>query len=439
MKFPCVVCGKEYPNTFQMNKCARSGTCKPLHEEKEVSSANRPKYEFPFENAKSSSIEKYQWEKHGIDGAHHSMGGLGSLGVFLLNLKNDAGVIVMKQGAISSAAECFCSLLYRDLKLAAPAIRVLNEVEYKKIVAQLGDVSFTTPGAGDHLQSRAGQRGAMLMEFGAGVTLKHPSIKDILGNADKAKQLLQGFGKLIAVDMLVNNFDRSPAIWTHEGNANNILIQDTGGEVIVTAIDQAITPIVNEQYGDDRIGVYVDNVTKMCEEAVDRNIDGPCSKKILKFWKQYTDHDIGDAGLRDVHEGIVETCIVIGLYHNFASLHSQATSMFTEAGWGTPGLVSLNISFLERVANAIAESVAKVKNDSAEDSKKSQDANEKVEDTTKRGASIKEAPPKDDETQNPVEQTNSSVHSSSEKYENKKEKEKQSRGGFCCYGDSDSD
>ena len=38
-------------------------------------------------------------------------------------------------------------------------------------------------------------------------------------------------GRIIAVDMLCNNFDRSPLIWNHEGNANNVLIRAVGGQV----------------------------------------------------------------------------------------------------------------------------------------------------------------------------------------------------------------
>ena len=64
-------------------------------------------------------------------------------------------------------------------------------------------------------------------------TLAPPAYHPRTRHTGKSKSLLTQFGNLIAVDMLVNNFDRSPAIWTHEGNANNILIELVGDEVVV--------------------------------------------------------------------------------------------------------------------------------------------------------------------------------------------------------------
>lgn len=44
-------------------------------------------------------------------------------------------------------------------------MRVLEDKEFKQMITQLEDVRFTTPGAGDSLQSPGRQRGAVLMEF----------------------------------------------------------------------------------------------------------------------------------------------------------------------------------------------------------------------------------------------------------------------------------
>lgn len=52
------------------------------------------------------------WEQFGVDGAHHSLGGLGSLGVFFINLKSDAGVVVAKQASSQSASELSVSSRY---------------------------------------------------------------------------------------------------------------------------------------------------------------------------------------------------------------------------------------------------------------------------------------------------------------------------------------
>lgn len=46
----------------------------------------------------------------------------------------------------------------------------------------------------------------------------------------------------MCADMLVNNFDRTPAIWDHEGNANNLLVDvRADGSVAVWGIDQVLS------------------------------------------------------------------------------------------------------------------------------------------------------------------------------------------------------
>jgi hypothetical protein len=82
--------------------------------------------------------------------------------------------------------------------------------------------------------------------FCRGVTLKHPDAAKALGGGDRgATEVLHTLGKLVCADMLVNNYDRTPAIWDHEGNANNILIDVRGGDgsVAVWGIDQVPCPL----------------------------------------------------------------------------------------------------------------------------------------------------------------------------------------------------
>jgi hypothetical protein len=135
---------------------------------------------------------------------------------------------------------------------------------------------------------------------------------------------------------LLNNFDRTPAIWDHEGNANNLLFC---GEHLV-AIDNATTGILNE----DGAGLgrapcccssssanvdagcwlrpglrrYLDRVREALQEAKAKRTDGPCVSKVLRrlscqgqvltavhrqvgaqvrrFLNVWTQHDIGEAG-----------------------------------------------------------------------------------------------------------------------------------------------
>jgi len=52
-------------------------------------------------------------------------------------------------------------------------------------------------------------------------------------------------GRLMAFDMLINNFDRVPLVWTNDGNLSNVMLGSSLGSVV--GIDQAVAPITNEQ------------------------------------------------------------------------------------------------------------------------------------------------------------------------------------------------
>lgn len=346
---------------MQSEECI--ATEKAKEAEHQVSSAERAAYEFDFSTAKSGNISKPRsWEAFGVDGAHHAMGGLGSLGVFLINLKAEGGVIVAKQGAITSPAELYCSLLYKQFNVAAPQMRVLGMPEWRSLVDELGKVCFTSPGAGDHLQSRGLQRGAVLQEVGPGVTLKHPSIAGYLADAIAGPKLLHELGRIIALDMLVNNFDRSPMIWSHEGNANNILIKvDPDGTVIVSAIDQGVSTIVDTAGETANVDAYVAKVKAAIAEAAEQKGVGPYITKIRDFIKQWVGpgHDIGMAGCQHVQGGIMECAVEIAGNHGHHAIWQETADAFTKAGakWGEHGVAAINVDFIESVATAIAESI----------------------------------------------------------------------------------
>jgi len=364
--FKCYVCGTEWPNTFKMSRCPQSEECMAKAKAaeagvKEVSSSSRPAYEFDFSAARGGDIKRKDgWADFGVDGVHHAMGGLGSLGVFLANLKGDGGVIVAKQGSIQSASEFYCSLMYKQLGCDAPQMRVMAMAEWERLVEAFGDVCFTSPGAGDALQSRGKQRGALLQDFCPGVTLKHPDAATYLQDAAYGPHLLKQFGRIIAVDMLCNNFDRSPLIWNHEGNANNVLIRAVGGQVIVRAIDQGVTAIRPHDDGDETmVKEYLDKVQMAVFEAAKKEHEGPCITKVRDFFTRYTGVDIGAEGCAHVQEGIMDGAVACGTFRDFEGLFHTTAEAFSSvsAVWGLHGMDSINMPFLDLVSNAMADAV----------------------------------------------------------------------------------
>ena len=68
-------------------------------------------------------------------------------------------------------------------------------------------------------------------------------------SGEDGEAVLESIGAIIAMDMLLNNFDRTPFVWDHEGNANNIMFQRESTRAF--AIDNTTAPITDDE------GVYV--------------------------------------------------------------------------------------------------------------------------------------------------------------------------------------
>jgi len=69
-------------------------------------------------------------------------------------------------------------------------------------------------------------------------------------------------GRLVAFDMLINNFDRLPLAWTNEGNLSNLMLGSSCGPVV--GIDQSITPMHAEG-----LRLYASRVRQAVVEARD--------------------------------------------------------------------------------------------------------------------------------------------------------------------------
>jgi len=270
---PCADCSMTFTNMVQLKRHKQSGACTESNMVAATpSSIMLPPFVYNFEaDGVTAPIDTLALATLAVDGIHHSAGGLGSLGVFFLKLSGagNNGVIVLKQGARQSAGEFFCSLLYRGVGVPTPTMRVLSNQQLKVVAGSVGACPCTSPGAADKLQYHTGN-GAVLMEYSPGCTLKHPSVPPALGDAVSAGPILRGFGSVIAVDVMINNFDRAPFVWSHEGNANNIIIRIDGAESRVVAIDQYSTAITNP----DGLEAYLTKVRESTAEALAGNTSG---------------------------------------------------------------------------------------------------------------------------------------------------------------------
>mmetsp|Transcript_53549 Transcript_53549/g.128976 ORF Transcript_53549/g.128976 Transcript_53549/m.128976 type:complete len:232 (-) Transcript_53549:430-1125(-) len=96
-----------------------------------------------------------------------------------------------------------------------------------------------------------------VVEFVPGIVLQGLPGQQALGQGPQ--QLLQELGELIALDCLLNNVDRVPAIWQNEGNLSNVMI--VSGSVV--GIDQQVNPITNPA-GSQK---FIDTLSGFCQDV----------------------------------------------------------------------------------------------------------------------------------------------------------------------------
>merc|ERR1712037_895417 len=82
-----------------------------------------------------------------------------------------------------------------------------------------------------------------------------------------AGAILQGVGRLIALDCLTNNLDRVPAIWANDGNLGNIMVHISGD---VLGIDQQVVPIADKD-GRNR---YFETLRDFVRDTKQRHVHG---------------------------------------------------------------------------------------------------------------------------------------------------------------------
>lgn len=147
--------------------------------------------------------------------------------------------------------------------------------EFKVLLQQLEEVPFSTEGAIMALQTAriTLDHPSFMMEYFPGVTLKHPQVASYLN--DNQETLMTQFGRLVALDCLLNNYDRTNFLWSHEGNANNLLFLEQGK--FLGAIDQTVASIENTEGRES----YLTSLAAAVTAAADPIAFRPYSMKVM--------------------------------------------------------------------------------------------------------------------------------------------------------------
>jgi len=274
----------------------------------------------------------------------------------------DNKVVVLK-GSSTVLADVFSTTLGNWAKIRVSKMLTItfpSDPQFQEIIEQLDDLDKSKP---EHMQ---GTHSVMcqipiltVLEYIPGTEFSFgANFKTLLKpNTEEAFKRLKDIGKIIALDVLINNWDRFPIIWdAKEGNLDNLFFTLDSH---IVGIDQSVTSIVEEN-----VGEYLERVSELLDQIA--KFDTKNDEKfplIVKFRKYMINHhdfrfDIESSGTMAIWRGMMEGILSIienvtepKLKEYYETCNQQVESVFEgmvsgKDKTGRYGLSRVNIAFL---------------------------------------------------------------------------------------------
>jgi len=269
----------------------------------------------------------------------------------------------------SPQSELFAMALTRHLNLSAPDARVVarGTTEWKEIAAKIEGLARDQGGESQATFISSKLNAApflLLMQFVEGQCLgdftKDQVEKEYFSITDpNTQKRFRDMGKLIALDMMTNNWDRFPYAWDNNGNIFNIMLQsltvNPPGKVV--GIDFSITSIIkslgsrpNPQY--DEYFVRIENLVK---EEIQSGPPGHLSTGLAKvanaFWKAFQ-YILTANDIKNLRIGILEGVVRISNISS-TTLENRLESLPCPEGydinlWRSGAKSDVSLEFIEK-------------------------------------------------------------------------------------------
>jgi len=134
-----------------------------------------------------------------------------------------------------------------------------------------------------------------ILEFVQGTVLEGQAGREAL-TRQRSFQLFEELGQLIAFDVLLNNFDRVPAIWQNNGNLANVMISSDN---TVVGIDQQVNAISDEMGRE----AYMARVREICIDANTTSITSAAVTNIRTALLQNCGFEFNDIACHNLMTG----------------------------------------------------------------------------------------------------------------------------------------
>eukprot|EP00055_Hartaetosiga_balthica_P012604 m.61772 g.61772 ORF g.61772 m.61772 type:complete len:329 (-) comp8005_c1_seq1:320-1306(-) len=257
---------------------------------------------FDIKTAKAADLKTVKLSKFKF--VHYIAGGLGSTGVFLAN--TGEGWVVFKQVGTRSGGEILASYLGTELGVRCPDYRIHEGDNQSELVMALKFAKAATE------QERVILRNARIqaviaMSFIEGFTLPACGMKVL--KESSAPTLFRQFGEMSVLDLITNNFDRIPFVWSNQGNLENLMIRgnvmEDDGNLSAVSIDQGTTCITHEK-GEAE---YREKIVAGIKEAYgDVDVTGRTFKRFKMSFENNTGYEFTQADCENYFMGIRYGC-----------------------------------------------------------------------------------------------------------------------------------
>eukprot|EP01122_Echinamoeba_exundans_P014524 TRINITY_DN6600_c0_g1_i1.p1 TRINITY_DN6600_c0_g1~~TRINITY_DN6600_c0_g1_i1.p1 ORF type:complete len:380 (-),score=60.38 TRINITY_DN6600_c0_g1_i1:757-1896(-) len=255
---------------------------------------------------------KADWSQ--IEDVHFS--DTGAEGVIFVNTVGN-GTVVLK-GSATLAQDYFATLLAEELSIPVAHMRIIDYSdgtrEWSDLLMHMRAWAAKNSDSNGRSKSRKGVGKRCFiecMEMIVGQQLNTISEADATryfsGETTDSISFLTLMGRIIALDVLLNNWDRIPVIWDNEGNWGNLIVSHDSGRLALVGIDNGFSFISSEH--EKKLDAYLSRVHKLIQDAkkgMERGKECPQMASIRSSYMLHTGFQIPDNVFIHTQKALIE-------------------------------------------------------------------------------------------------------------------------------------